>query len=136
MEERKSRIFWKTKFTFPFFIISIAWTLIFTLLGFSLLINYALAIQHALQYPFLWRVSFIIFVLILIVSIAFLFFTMLVLLHRTVGAISRTETILDRVVNGDYSLRISVRKKDTIHSFADKLNKILDLLEKKTKSSA
>lgn len=135
MEERRSKIFWKSKFTFPFFIISIAWVLIFALLGFSLLINYVLAVQHALQYPFAWGISFVIFVLTLIVAIVFLFITMFILLHRSVGAISRIEAILDKIINGNYSLRITVRKKDIIHSFVDKLNKILDLLEKKTKST-
>jgi HAMP domain-containing protein len=59
---------------------------------------------------------------------------MSILLFRTVGPIPRMEKILDKVINGDYSQRITIRKKDTIHSLADRLNQVIGLLEKKSKS--
>lgn len=59
--------------------------------------------------------------------------TILVLLHRAFGPFQRMEEILEKVLQGDYSSRIALRKKDIACSFVDKLNKILDLLEEKQK---
>lgn len=64
-------------------------------------------------------------------AILVLLVAMFIILHRSLGAIPRIEKILDKINSGDYSLRITVRKKDTIYSFVDKLNKTLELLEKK-----
>jgi signal transduction histidine kinase len=69
-----------------------------------------------------FQINFIAIILILIVS--FLFF-----LHYGFGALSRMENILKRILQGDYSLRIHLRKRDVMKSFAEKLNAILDLLE-------
>lgn len=73
------------------------------------------------------QLSFLAIVVILLVCIMFF-------LHRGLGPIPRIESILDRVLNGDYSLRISLRKKDILQSLISKLNKILDLLESKSRS--
>lgn len=62
-----------------------------------------------------------------------LLIAMLVLLHRAIGPIPRIEKILDRVNNGDYSLRIHVRKKDVLYSFVGKINKLIETLAEKTK---
>lgn len=42
------------------------------------------------------------------------------------------ERTLEKVVGGDYSLRIKMRKRDALNSFAAKINKIIDLLEHKS----
>lgn len=133
MEERRSKAFWNTKFTFPLLIVFMIWMFAFTLLGFLLFINYIASIQHALHYSFAWRLSFIVFLLILIGGIAFLFLAIFVMLHRSLGAIPRMEKILDRVIKGEYSLRITIRSKDAVHTLVDKLNTVLDLLESKAK---
>ncbi len=54
------------------------------------------------------------------------------ILHYGFGAIARIETILDNVAAGKYSLRIHLRKNDIMQPLAEKINKILDLLERKT----
>ena len=65
------------------------------------------------------------------VDIAFLGI-LFIILHRSLGAIPRLEDALDRVINGESSLRITIRKKDIIQPLADKVNKVLDLLESKS----
>jgi len=65
--------------------------------------------------------------------------SLLYIMHFGLGALFRMENVLDKIINGDRSLRIHLRKRDIMHPFADKLNKVLDLLEKNTinkKSSA
>ena len=66
-------------------------------------------------------------------SIAFLFLAIFVMLYRSLGAIPRMEKILDRVIKGEYSLRITIRSKDAVQTLVDKMNTVLDLLESKTK---
>jgi len=69
-----------------------------------------------------FQINFIAIILALIIS--FLFF-----LHYGFGALSRMENILKKILEGDLSLRIHLRKRDVMKSFAEKLNAILDLLE-------
>jgi len=69
------------------------------------------------------QINFVTVILILIIS--FLFF-----LHYGFGALSRMENILRRVLEGEFTLRINLRKKDIMRPFAEKLNAVLDLLEK------
>ncbi|MBN3039605.1 MAG: hypothetical protein JW867_00585 [Candidatus Omnitrophica bacterium] len=56
--------------------------------------------------------------------------TLLWILHHGFGALGRMENILEQIINGDYSFRMHLRKTDIMHPFAEKLNKILDILEK------
>ncbi len=56
----------------------------------------------------------------------------LVLLHRAIEPFQRIEKVLEKTLSGDYSTRLTLRKKDIAYSFVGKLNKIIDLLEKKT----
>lgn len=69
------------------------------------------------------QINFVTVILILIIS--FLFF-----LHYGFGALSRMENILRRILEGEFTLRINLRKKDIMRPFAEKLNAVLDLLEK------
>lgn len=55
----------------------------------------------------------------------------LILSHRMAGPIERLKKELDRVLKGDYSHRISVRKHDELKPFVDDINKILEKLEEK-----
>ena len=62
-----------------------------------------------------------------------LLITLVFILHRGFGALSRVEGILEEVTKGKHSLRIKLRKGDVLIPLVDKINKILDLLEKKIK---
>ena len=126
---REKRKFWKLNFTIKI----LDFTLIIAAV-FFVIIFYALwKIVTELQYSSLWQI----YLIILQLGFAGLFSTfliaMFVILHRTMGPIPRMEKILDRVINGESSLRIAIRKKDLVRPFADKLNQVLDLLERKTK---
>jgi HAMP domain-containing protein len=57
--------------------------------------------------------------------------TLTFVLHRGFGALSRIEDILDQVIKGNYSLRLKLRKGDTLIPLTDRINKLIDLLEKK-----
>jgi len=73
-----------------------------------------------------FQLNFGAILLILLITMAFI-------LHRGFGALSRMEEILEEVIKGKYSLRIRLRKGDVLIPLVDKINKILDLLEKKNK---
>lgn len=73
-----------------------------------------------------FQLNFGAILLILLITMAFI-------LHKGFGALSRMEEILEEVIKGKYSLRIRLRKGDVLIPLADKINKILDLLEKKNK---
>lgn len=94
----------------------------------------AVELKNFLQISSSWWLNSVISQLSFTAAILVLLITMFVLLHRNLGAVPRMERTLDKIIAGDYSLRLSVRKKDTIYNLVAKLNKVLDLLEKKTKS--
>jgi hypothetical protein len=73
-----------------------------------------------------FQLNFGAILLILLISMSYI-------LHRGFGALSRLEQILDEIIKGKHSLRIKLRKGDVLIPLADKINKIIDLLEKKGK---
>ncbi len=129
MQEKRSGKFWKIKYTLWFLNIFLVCITLLTLVSFYTLGRLVTEEQHSLE----WRVSF--FVLqICFIGIIFIFLTMMfLLLHRSLGPIPRLEIILDKIINGDYTLRLSIRKNDITHSFVDRINKVLALLEEKSK---
>ena len=60
--------------------------------------------------------------------------TLLFVMHYSLGPVGRMENILDEVIKGNYSLRITLREKDALRPFVDRLNKVLSLLENKSHS--
>lgn len=111
------------------------------------ILNIAIAVILALDFIILFMAQDILsslrgspllnnFILILLsfsaITVIFLI-VLVVTLHRGIGGIHRMENILNDVLSGKYHLRVKLRKKDLIHSFADTLNKVLDLLEQKVK---
>jgi HAMP domain-containing protein len=134
MQEKRSMQIWRAKFTIPFLVISVSCIAILLFLGFSSFVYLAAVVQDVLCLPNSWTMGFVWFLFLLSLTILAIFVCMFIVLFRTVGALPRIEKILDKVINGDYSARISVRKKDTIYSLTAKLNQIIDLLEKKSKS--
>lgn len=59
--------------------------------------------------------------------------TLTFILHRGFGALSRMEDTLTEVIKGNHTLRIKLRKGDVLIPLVDKINKVIDLLEKKSK---
>lgn len=128
MKEKRGKI-WKTKLNIKILNFALISTPIFFLIIFYAFFK----VLTELQYSLTWRIYLIILQLSF-TGFALVFLTvMFVILHRILGPINRIEKILDGVANEDYSLRMTVRKKDIIHSLVNKLNKVLDLLEEKAK---
>lgn len=59
--------------------------------------------------------------------------TLCYLMHHGFGAIARMEDIIEKILGGDRSLRINLRKKDILRPFAEEVNKLIDVLEKDPK---
>ena len=133
-QRRKSRILGKIKFALRFFYISLIYVLLLIIINFYATWSIIKELESALQYSSGWKVNFIISQLSLIGVVVILFITMMIIIHRSLGPMPRMEKILEKVIQGDYTQRIFIRKKDFIRSFADKLNKVLELLEKKSKT--
>jgi hypothetical protein len=127
MQERRRKGIGKIKYTLRFLNISLIFAIVFIILAF-----YALGrVVTDTQYSILWRINLIILQLSFTAVIFAFLIGMFLLLHRTLGALPRMEDILDRVIKGEYSLRINLRKDDIMKSFVEKLNQVLMLLEKK-----
>jgi len=69
--------------------------------------------------------------LLLIAPLVFVF--AIVLSHRIAGPIYRIRTTLDEILKGDYSKRLFLRKTDELKDIADRINSLIDLLDKKDK---
>ena len=54
----------------------------------------------------------------------------LIYCNRIVGPFPRLERELDRVLAGDYSVRIKARDKDDLTSFINKVNMLLEKIDK------
>ena len=54
----------------------------------------------------------------------------LVYSNRIVGPFPRLERELDRVLAGDYSIRLKLRDKDALNDFVEKVNELLEKIEK------
>jgi len=80
----------------------------------------------------LQHANYVLFFRILIVSPIVLFFAIYVS-HRIAGPIYRIRRDLEQVAAGNYSLRIKLRKTDELKDVADAMNKVIDVLEQKSK---
>ncbi|MDD5669138.1 MAG: hypothetical protein PHE58_03800 [Candidatus Omnitrophica bacterium] len=128
-QERRKRALGRIQYTLRFLNVSLICAIVFIILAF-----YALGkLVTDSQYSMVWRINLIIFQLSFTAVIFALLIGMFLLLHRSLGAMPRIEEILDRVLKGDSSLRVTIRKEDIMHSFVEKLNKVLDQLEQKNK---
>ncbi len=135
MKKRRSKIaFLKMPSIIHFINASLIYVAI--LLVFNLYSSWKIAVdlRDCLQTTSSWWLNSVISQLSFTAAILVLLVTMFVLLHRSLGPIPRMERVLDKIIEGDHSLRLTVRKKDSVYSFVAKLNKVLDLLEKKGKS--
>jgi hypothetical protein len=80
-------------------------------------------------------VTYFIFLFIFITAGLFLIALLSFILYYSFGAAARIEKTLERVIKGESSLRISLRKKDLMFPLAEKMNKVIDILEKSIKGS-
>jgi hypothetical protein len=137
--KRKNVMQWKTKLSTPFVVVSVAGMLLFTLV-FGLLVSSQMSSQMAYTRGTqdIWRMSFLVFILIQLGANVTLLLIIFTTLHKTIGAFPRIEQNLDKVIAGDYSIRIGVRGKDNDHvaKLVIKLNKVLEILEGKVKQNS
>lgn len=104
---------------------------VFTVVSFVILIKTISGFQHTPK----WMFDFVLVQLIFSAGVILIFLlTILVLIHRGLGPLKRIDKIIDEVLAGNYSLRITVRQKDFIYPFAAKINKLIELLQNKAKS--
>ncbi|MDD4203108.1 MAG: hypothetical protein PHQ52_06545 [Candidatus Omnitrophica bacterium] len=57
----------------------------------------------------------------------------LILSNRFCGPLRRIEEDVDKILEGNYSIRFRVRERDDIKTVVDKLNALLDTIEHKAK---
>lgn len=60
----------------------------------------------------------------------------LVYSNRIIGPVPRIEREIDKVLAGDYSLRLEVRDKDELNNFVKKINLLLEAVEKEKRRIA
>ena len=126
-KERRRKRFWKIEFKLKFLNFSLLIAIILNLFIFYMLTNIMTELADSLA---LQR-RIIVILLSLSVMVGVFLVALLVILHRSLGAIPRIEETLKRVIEGDRSLRITTRKNDILHSFVKTLNDLLDLIESK-----
>ncbi len=56
--------------------------------------------------------------------------------NRIIGPVPRIEREIDKVLAGDYSLRLKVRDKDELNHFVKKINMLLEEIEKEKRNIA
>ena len=92
-----------------------------------------LAIPESIAYnliPVLHKINFLLLIgLPPIVILLFIWGALLT--HRLIGPLNRLENDLKEISEGDYSVRLKIRKDDDLRPIADTINKIIDKLEKK-----
>lgn len=57
--------------------------------------------------------------------------TALVYSNRIIGPVRRLERELDKVIEGDYSVRLKTRHKDELRAFVNKINMLLEKVDKR-----
>ena len=92
-----------------------------------------LAIPESIAYnlmPVLHKINFLLLIGLPPIVI-FLFLWGTILTHRLIGPLNRLENDLREISEGNYSVRLKLRKDDDLRPIADTINKIIDKLEKK-----
>ena len=65
------------------------------------------------------------------IALGFLLRAALIRSNRIIGPVPRLKKELNRVIAGDYSIRIKTRKNDELRSFVNKVNSLVEELKKK-----
>ena len=63
--------------------------------------------------------------------IGLLFIWGVILTHRLIGPLTRLQGDLKKISDGDYSIRLRIRKDDDLRFLVNVINKIIDKLEKR-----
>jgi len=90
-------------------------------------------LNRTIDFSFLWDNIIILALVLLSIGSIFLI-NMLRSLSRSIGGIRRIDEVLNKFIEGDHSLRISVRKKDYLRDVSNTLNRLLDNFNAKVKS--
>lgn len=78
---------------------------------------------------FILEICFVVLLLGGIISLLTIRFT-----HRLAGPVYRLNTVFDKALQGDYSSRASLRKRDLLKDLAQKLNRLMDSMDKRSRS--
>jgi hypothetical protein len=120
VDVRNRRQFWKIETTIIFLNVALIIATLLTLISFFALIKIITAPQDSLMLQLCFAGVIFTFVL-----------SIFWLVQRGLGPLTRIEQVLDKVLEGDYKVRLGVREKDLLYSFIIKVNKVIDLLDKK-----
>ena len=92
-----------------------------------------LAIPESIAYNLIPVVEKINFLLIIgippIIGLLFIWGT--ILTHRLMGPLARLQEDLKKISDGDYSIRLKIRKDDDLRFLVNVINQIIDKLEKR-----
>lgn len=124
----KRMLFGRAKFSFPFlsvYLVSAAIMEFFVLYAVWGLITET-------QYSVSWHIALIVLLLNFLGFLLSSFFTIFFLLHRGLGALGRIEDDLEKVAKGERSIRLTLRRGDIIQPLVNRINALLDILEKKS----
>ena len=80
--------------------------------------------------PVLHRINFLLLIC-LPPMIVLLFILAVLLTHRLIGPLERLRKDLKKISDGNYSIRLKMRKDDDLRPIAEMINNIMDNLEKK-----
>jgi len=71
--------------------------------------------------------------LVIILPVVFVLLAVIVIFisHRIAGPLYRLKMYMEKVENGDYSVKLKFRKNDSIHDVADSFNRMVDGIKDK-----
>ena len=129
MEERRRLL--KIESTVKFLNVAIVLATTLAVVSFLALIKVLLSSSRD---SLMWQINLVILQVCFTAAIFAFLFTIFYLAHRGLGPLSRVEKVLDKVIAGDYKQRIGAREKDILFSFITKVNKLIEILDSKTKA--
>ncbi len=133
IDRRRGGALVKMKVTLRFFYASLLYVVLMIALNFYATWSIVKELQSFAPETTGWQLNFIIAQISIIIAVLILLFSLIFMLHRSIGPLPRLEQTLERVVQGEYSLRVSVRKGDYTHSLVNKINQLLEILEREAK---
>ena len=129
----KKRFFWRTAFAIQFIRAIFLYVLLLVFVNFYATWSIIRELEYTLHYSSAWKTNFILSQICFLGVAIILFMSLTLILHRSLGPIPRVERVMDEIIKGNYSLRVSIRQKDFLQSFINKLNKIISLLESESR---
>ncbi len=85
------------------------------------------------SYDVMLYIRFSLVLIIILLFSGFNFWLGMRLSHRIVGPMIQIQRVLERAIKNDYSSRIQLRNNDYLYEIADKINLLLEKLDKKSK---